>query len=294
MAKILDGKALSAQIRADLKVRLNKQIENGMKHPFLTVMQVGDDLPSTVYVRAKQRACEEIGLGFRHYKLPAETSIEQLRDAVKEVNNDPSVHGLLVQSPLPPHLDEIEVQRLVSPLKDVDCFHPENVGLLYIGRPRFQPCTAAGIIEMLMAYDCETSGKNVVIIGRSVIVGKPLALIMMLKGRGGNATVTVCHSRTKNLSAVARQADILIPAVGIPEMVKADWVKEGAVVVDVGINRVPDSSKKRGYRLVGDVAFKEVEPKVSAIAPVPGGVGPMTVAILAANVMRAAGLKVQD
>jgi len=294
MAKILDGKALSAQIRVDLKVRLNKQIENGMKHPFLTVMQVGDDLPSTVYVRAKQRACEEIGLGFRHYKLPAETSIEQLRDAVKEVNNDPSVHGLLVQSPLPPHLDEIEVQRLVSPLKDVDCFHPENVGLLYIGRPRFQPCTAAGIIEMLMAYDCETSGKNVVIIGRSVIVGKPLALIMMLKGRGGNATVTVCHSRTKNLSAVARQADILIPAVGIPEMVKADWVKEGAVVVDVGINRVPDSSKKRGYRLVGDVAFMEVEPKVSAIAPVPGGVGPMTVAILAANVMRAAGLKVQD
>jgi methylenetetrahydrofolate dehydrogenase (NADP+)/methenyltetrahydrofolate cyclohydrolase len=294
MAQILDGKILSAQIRADLKIKLNTQVEKGITLPFLTVVQVGEDLASTVYVRAKQRACEEIGLGFRHYKLPAETSMEELREVVKDVNNDPSVHGLLVQSPLPPHLDEIEVQCLVSPLKDVDCFHPENVGLLYIGRPRFQPCTAAGIIEMLLAYNCETSGKNVVIIGRSVIVGRPLALIMMLKGRGGNATVTVCHSRTKNLSDVTKQADILIPAVGIAELVKADWVKEGAVVVDVGINRVPDSSMKRGYRLTGDVAFKEVEPKVSAIAPVPGGVGPMTVAILVANVMRAAGLKVQD
>ena len=290
MAIILDGKTLSEKIRNETKEKLEQKLEQGAKRPFLTVMQVGDDLPSTVYIRAKKRACEEIGIGFRHYKLPAETAMDELKSAVREVNDDASVDGLLVQSPLPPHLDEIQVQRLVSPLKDVDCFHPENVGLLYIGQPRFQPCTAAGIIELLLQYGFETSGKRVVIIGRSVIVGKPLALMMMLKARGGNATVTVCHSRTHDLPAVCREADILIPAIGKTEMVKGDWVKKGAVVVDVGINRVPDSIKKLGYRLVGDVAFDEVEPKVSAIAPVPGGVGPMTVAILAGNVMRAAGL----
>lgn len=294
MALLLDGKTLSAKLRVDLKEKMDAQIKQGLSRPSLTVMQVGDDLPSTVYIKAKRQACEEIDIKFWHYKLPEETSMDQLRQAVNEVNRDPTVHSLLVQSPLPPQLDEIEVQRMVAPEKDVDCFHPENVGLLYIGRPRFQPCTAAGIIEMLLAYNCEISGKNVVIIGRSVIVGRPLAVIMMLKGRGGNATVTVCHSRTRDLPSITRQADILVPAVGVTEMVKEDWVKEGAVVVDVGINRVPDATKKRGYRLVGDVAFDEVEPKVSAIAPVPGGVGPMTVAILVANVMRSAGFKVDD
>lgn len=292
MAIILDGKELSARLRAELKAKLESGVAAGMPRPILTAMQVGDDLPSTVYIRAKQKACEEMGLGFRHCKLPAETSREDLRRAVAEVNNDPIVHGLLVQSPLPSHLDEIEVQQMVAPAKDVDCFHPENVGLLYIGRPRFQPCTAAGVLELILAYGFDPAGKRAVIIGRSVIVGRPLALMMMLKRRGGNATVTVCHSRSPDLPKVCREADLLIPAVGSAELVRGDWVKEGAVVVDVGINRVPDASQKRGYRLVGDVAFSEVEPKVAAIAPVPGGVGPMTVAILVGNVLRAAGYRV--
>ena len=292
MALILDGKKLSAQIRADLKQRLQEQHSQGHPLPFLTAMQVGEDLPSTVYIQAKQRACEELGIRFRHYRLPAETTMDRLRQAVQEVNRDPEVSGLLVQSPLPQNLDEIQVQRMVSPEKDVDCFHPENVGLLYIGQPRFQPCTAAGIIALLLAYGCDPAGKRVVIIGRSVIVGRPLALMMMLKIRGGNATVTVCHSRTHDLPSLTREADFVIPAIGKAEMVRGDWVKEGVVMVDVGINRVPDTSQKRGYRLVGDVAYSEVEPKASAIAPVPGGVGPMTVAILMGNVMRAAGYRI--
>lgn len=292
MAVILDGKTLSAEIRANIKAKLEEQIKSGLPRPYLTVMQVGDELASTVYIRAKERVSEEIGVRFRHYKLPVDITMEQLKDAVREVNNDRDVHALLVQSPLPPHLDEVEVQRLVAPEKDVDCFHPENVGLLYIGRPRFQPGTAAAIIEMLLAYGFDPAGKRVVIVGRSVIVGRPLALMMMLKARGGNATVTVCHSRTPDLPSITRQADILVPAVGYPELIKGDWVKQGAIVVDVGINRVPDSTKKRGYRLVGDVAFDEVEPKSAAIAPVPGGVGPMTVAILMSNVMRASGFEI--
>ncbi len=291
MAVRLDGKKLSAQIRAGLKDRLREELAKGGATPSLTAMQVGDDLPSTVYIRAKQKACEEIGFGFRHLRLPVETTMEELHEAVSEVNDDPNVHGLLVQSPMPEHLDEIAVQQMVSPEKDVDCFHPENIGLLYIGRPRFQPCTAAAVVEMLMHYGFDPSGKRVVIIGRSVIVGRPLAVMMGLKSRGGNATVTLCHSRTPDLASVCRQADIVIPAVGVAELVKGDWVKEGVVVVDVGINRVPDKSKKRGYRLAGDVDFISVEPKAAAIAPVPGGVGPMTVAILMSNLMRAAGYK---
>lgn len=291
MTVILDGKALAAKIRAGLKAELEKELHRGAALPFLTTMQVGEDLPSTVYIRAKQRACEEIGFGFRHYKLPEFTTMDRLREAVNEVNRDDSVHGLLVQSPLPPHLDEIEVQRMVSPEKDVDCFHPENVGLLYIGKPRFLPCTAAAVIEMLLQYGFDPAGKHVVVIGRSVIVGRPLALMLAGYGRGGNATVTVCHSRTLNLAELTRQADIIVPAVGKTELVRGDWVKEGVVVVDVGINRVPDETRKSGYRLVGDAAFKEIEPKAAAIAPVPGGVGPMTVAVLSRNLMKAAGLK---
>ncbi len=292
MAVILDGKSLSLKMRADLKVKVSEREAHGLPLPHLTAMQVGDNHASTVYIKAKQNACEELGIGFNHYKLPEQTTREELRHAVKEVNEDRSVHGLLVQSPLPSHLDEIEVQRMVSPDKDVDCFHPENVGLLYIGQPRFRPCTAAGVIELMLAYGFNPAGKKAVIIGRSVIVGRPLAIMMMIKGRGGDATVTVCHSRTQDLAKECRSADIIIPAVGVTELVKGDWVKEGAVVVDVGINRLPDASKKLGYRLVGDVAFNEVEPKAAAIAPVPGGVGPMTVAILMSNVMRAAGYQV--
>jgi len=291
MALILDGKALAERFRQEIKRQFEEQRERVGVVPFLTAMQVGDYLPSTVYIRAKERACAEIGFGFRHYRLPEKTSLEQLREAVTEVNADPSVHGLLVQSPLPGHLEEVEVQRAVSPEKDVDCFHPENVGLLYIGKPRFQPGTAAAIIEILLHYGIAPAGKNVVIIGRSVIVGRPLALMMMLKSRGGDATVTVCHSHTRNLKEIVQQADIVIPAVGVTELVRGDWIKKGAVVVDVGINRVPDATAKRGYRLVGDVAFDEVAPRASAIAPVPGGVGPMTVAILCTNLMRAAGYR---
>ncbi len=289
MAVILDGKSHSAKIREDLKTKIAVGVETGLPLPHLTAMQVGDNYASTVYIRAKQRACEELGIGFRHFKLPEETSRDALHKAVQEINRDSSVHGLLVQSPLPAHLNEIEVQRMVSPDKDVDCFHPENVGLLYIGQPRFRPCTAAGVVELMLAYGFNPAGKKAVIIGRSVIVGRPLAIMMMLKGRGGDATVTVCHSRTSDLAKECRSADIIIPAVGVTELVRGEWVKEGVVVVDVGINRVPDASKKLGYRLVGDVAFAEVEPKSAAIAPVPGGVGPMTVAILMSNVMRAAG-----
>lgn len=289
MALILEGKNLSQKIRDDLKSKFESQHKLGRPVPFLTAMQVGEDLPSTVYIRAKQRACEEIGFSFRHYRLPADTTQEQLREAVSEVNRDPAVHGLLVQSPLPAHLDEVEVQGMVAPEKDVDCFHPENIGRLYIGRPRFQPGTAAAIVKMLMHYGFNPAGKRVVIIGRSVIVGRPLALMMMLKARGGNATVTVCHSRTRDLPGICREADILVPAIGNAEFVKGDWVKEGVVLIDVGINRIPDSTRKLGYRLVGDAAFDEIEPKAAAISPVPRGVGPMTVAILMSNVLRAAG-----
>ncbi len=290
LALILDGKALSERLRAGLKARLEEQLARGARLPFLTVVQVGEDLPSTVYIRAKQRACEEIGFGFRHLKLPEGISMFKLRGMVEDVNRDSTVHGLLVQSPLPKHLDEVEVQRLVSPEKDVDCFHPENVGLLYINQPRFMPCTAAAVITLLMEYGFDPAGKHAVVIGRSVIVGRPLAILLALKRKGGNATVTACHSQTRDLPALCRQGDIVIPAVGVAELVRGDWIKEGAVVVDVGINRVPDANQKRGYRLAGDTCFPEIEPKAAAIAPVPGGVGPMTVALLSRNLMAAAGL----
>ena len=290
MALILDGKRLAKEIRVELKQRLETQLKAGSVLPSLAVFQVGDDLASTVYIRAKKRACEEIGYKFKQFILPSSTTMAELREAVNEVNNDRQIHGLLVQSPLPDHLNEIEVQRLVSPYKDVDCFHPENVGLMYIGQPRFYPCTAGAVLEMLLRYDINPAGKHAVIIGRSVLVGRPLAIMLASYGRGGNATVTLCHSRSTDIESITRTADILIPAVGVAELVKEDWVKPGAVVIDVGINRMSDSSKKSGYRLVGDVAFDEVEPKSSAIAPVPGGVGPMTVAILSRNLMLAAGL----
>ncbi|MFN3820691.1 MAG: bifunctional 5,10-methylenetetrahydrofolate dehydrogenase/5,10-methenyltetrahydrofolate cyclohydrolase [bacterium] len=289
MTVILDGKTLSVRLLEWLKSRLEEGRAFGLPQPSFVAVQVGDDLPSTVYIRAKKKACEELGFIFHHLQLPAHITMVELRQEVEAINSNPEVHGLIVQSPLPSHLEEIEVQRMVSPVKDVDCFHPENVGLLYIGKPRFMPCTAAGIVELLMAYGIDPSGKRVVILGRSVIVGRPLALILMLKWQGGDATVTVAHSRSPNLPEICRQADILIPAVGRAELVRGDWVKDGAVVVDVGINRLPDPTQKRGYRLVGDVAFDEVSARAFAIAPVPGGVGPMTVAILMANVMRAAG-----
>ncbi len=290
MAVILNGKELSEKIRNDLKKRLESGIAAGKKRPFLCVIQVGDDLPSTVYIRAKERACKEIGFDFEHKKAPSSITMDELKDEIKNVNRNEKYDGLLVQSPLPPHLDEIKVQKLVAPEKDVDCFHPENVGLLYIGKPRFLPCTAAAVIEMLLNYGFDPAGKHAVVIGRSVIVGRPLSLMLGLKGRGGNATVTLCHSRTRNLPEIVRLADIVVPAVGKPEIVRGDWIKEGAAVVDVGINRVPDSSKKKGYRLVGDAKFEEIEPKAAGVAPVPGGVGPMTVAILCRNLMVAAGL----
>ncbi len=291
MAVILDGKTLSEKLRLKIKTSLDDQINKGATRPFFTAVQVGEDLPSTVYVRAKQRMCDEVGFGFHHLKLPKDSTMDDVRNAVSSLNNDSAVHALLVQSPLPSHLNEVEIQRMVSPSKDVDCFHPENVGLLYINQPRFMPCTAAAVVEMLMNYNFDPAGKHVVIIGRSVIVGRPLAIMLALKRRGGNATVTICHSRTQNLPEIVRQGDIVVPAVGQAELVKGDWVKEGAVVVDVGINRMPDSSKKRGYRLVGDAAFDEIEPKAAGIAPVPGGVGPMTVAILCRNIMVSAGLE---
>jgi methylenetetrahydrofolate dehydrogenase (NADP+)/methenyltetrahydrofolate cyclohydrolase len=251
------------------------------------VVIVGDDPASHVYVGSKVKTCAELGMHSEKIQLPASTSQEELLEVVHRLNADPKIHGILVQSPPPPHIHEEEIIRAIDPRKDVDGFHPENVAKLVLEDPTgFVPCTPAGSMRLLQAAGIDTQGANVVVLGRSMIVGKPMALLLMAKN--ANATVTVAHSRSRDLPALCRGADILVAAVGRPEMVKADWVKDGAVVIDVGINRVPDSSKKSGFRLTGDVAFDEVAPKCRAITPVPGGVGPMTIAMLMKNTLQAA------
>ncbi len=255
--------------------------------PGLAVVIVGKDPASHVYVSSKVKTCAELGIYSRRIELPEEASQEEVLRVVADLNADPSIHGILVQSPPPPHIDEEEIIRLIDPSKDVDGFHPVNVGKLVMEDDSgFVPCTPQGCIHLLERAEIETSGANAVVIGRSMIVGKPMALLLMSKGI--NATITVAHSRTRDLAKVCRQADILIPAIGRPEFVTADFVKEGAVVIDVGINRVEDPSRKRGYRLVGDVAYEEVAPRCGAITPVPGGVGPMTIAMLMSNTIKAA------
>lgn len=285
---LIDGKAVSQKVLAECRAELTRLAEQGLR-PGLAVVLVGEDPASRAYVGSKVRTCADLGMFSRKLELPASTTQEALLGVVQDLNTDPAVHGILVQSPPPPHIDESAIVRALDPRKDVDGFHPENVARLALEDPgAFVPCTPLGCQRLLLEYNIPTEGANVVIIGRSMIVGKPLALLLMAKGKGGNATVTVAHSRSRDLPAICRQADILIAAIGRPGFVTEDFVREGTVVIDVGINRVPDPAAKNGYRLVGDVDFPKVSPKCSAITPVPGGVGPMTIAMLISNTIKAA------
>ena len=280
-ATILDGKALSKTIREEIAEQSSAfTAETGVK-PCLAAVLVGDDPASQVYVRNKQKACEKAGIESQLHTPPASTTTEELIALVEQLNNDPAVHGILVQLPLPDQIDELKVLDLVRPGKDVDAFHPHNVGLISQGRPRFLPCTPAGIQQMLIRHQIETSGADVVVLGRSDIVGKPMALMLAQKADGANATVTIAHSRTKDLPEVCRRADILIVAIGRAKFLTADMVKPGATVIDVGINRTEDG-------LVGNVDFEAVKEVAGAISPVPGGVGPLTIAMLLGNTLTAA------
>jgi methylenetetrahydrofolate dehydrogenase (NADP+)/methenyltetrahydrofolate cyclohydrolase len=289
-AELIDGVAIAKAIRAEVARDAAALIGRGVK-PGLAVILVGDDPASAVYVRAKGKACEEAGMHSLTIRLPASTSQHELLSHVDALNADPTIHGILVQMPLPKQIDADTVIRRILPQKDVDGFHPVNVGKLMIGeRDGFAPCTPAGVQVMLGRIGVDTTGKDAVIIGRSNIVGKPMAALLMQAGPNANATVTVCHSKTVNLAAKTRGADILIAAMGRPNFVTADMVKPGAVVIDVGISRVDDPAEKKGYRLVGDVAFDQVKEVASWITPVPGGVGPMTIAMLLRSTVRAAGM----
>jgi methylenetetrahydrofolate dehydrogenase (NADP+) / methenyltetrahydrofolate cyclohydrolase len=286
-ARIIDGKSIAAQIRAEVAREVAELKGRGL-HPGLAVVLVGDDPASHVYVRNKEKACLEAGMNSFVHRLPADATERKVLNLVDRLNRDPKVHGILVQSPLPKHIDESKVLNLINPAKDADGFHPVNVGKMLIGEGELLSCTPRGIQEMLVRSGYDPSGKHVVIVGRSNIVGKPLAAILVQKARGANATVTVCHSRTKNLAAITKTADILVAAIGVPMFIKSRMVSEKAVVVDVGMNRIEDTTRKSGYRLVGDVDFDRVSKKVRAITPVPGGVGPMTIAMLLKNTLIAA------
>lgn len=283
--KLIDGRAVAEKVYAELRgeiVRLNAQ---GIT-PGLAVVLVGDDPASRAYVRAKDKMCRELGLHSVKLELPAATTQAELLARVTELNRDPAIHGILVQSPPPPQIDEKAIVRALDPAKDVDGFHPMNVAKLALEDPDgFVPCTPLGCLRLLRESGVPLSGAHVVVLGRSMIVGKPLALLLMQKGN--DATLTVVHSRTRNVPEITRSADVVIAAIGKPEFVRAEHVREGATVIDVGINRVDDPAAPRGYRLVGDVAFAEVAPKTAAITPVPGGVGPMTIAMLMANTIKA-------
>jgi len=289
---ILDGKKIAADVLAGCQEEIEALKAKGVT-PGLAVVLIGEDPASQVYVNSKVRKCGEMGIYSRKIELPVDATQEEVLQVVRDLNAEEAIHGILVQSPPPPQIDEHEIINLIDPRKDVDGFHPVNVGKLVMEDPTgFVPCTPSGCVRLLLESGIETSGANAVVIGRSLIVGKPLALLLMAKGV--NATVTVAHSRTKDLAALCRQADIIVAAIGRPGFVTADFVKEGAVVIDVGINRVEDATKKSGFRLVGDVAYDEVAPKCHAITPVPGGVGPMTIALLICNTVKAAGLRVQE
>ena len=291
-AKIIDGAKIAAEVRAEAGADVREfEQEHGFA-PHLAVVLVGDNPASKVYVRNKHRAASEAGMTTTDVTMPPSTSQDELLDEVHRLGSDDSVHGILVQLPLPEHLDQYAAIEAIDPLKDVDALHPSNVGLLSQGRQRFMPATPAGIQEMLIRGGHDPAGKHVVVVGRSEIVGKPIAAILMQKQPGANATVTICHSRTADMPTITRQADILIAAIGKPKYVTADMVKNGAIVIDVGINRIDAPERKRGYRLVGDVDFHSVSEKAAAITPVPGGVGPMTIAMLLRNTLKAARLAV--
>jgi methylenetetrahydrofolate dehydrogenase (NADP+)/methenyltetrahydrofolate cyclohydrolase len=292
-ARIIDGKRVAAEIRAELKDEVGKLKKRGIV-PGLGVILVGDDPASKSYVTSKERSCAEMGIYSDDNRLPGETPQGELMALVERMNEDPRIHGILVQLPLPRHLNESEVLLAIDPNKDVDGFHPINVGKMVVGEKAFLPCTPHGVVQLLVRSGVTIDGAHVVIVGRSNIVGKPLANMLIQKSPTGNATVTVCHTRTKDLASYTRQADILIAAAGRPNTITADMVRDGVVVIDVGVNRVEDATKKQGYRLVGDVDFEAVKEKASLITPVPGGVGPMTITMLLYNTVasakRAAGL----
>jgi len=284
---IIDGKKTAADIRSEIKEKISKLKAEGKNVPGLVTILVGENPASQSYVRSKIKDCEEIGMRTMAEYLPDTISQQELLDIINKYNNDKDFHGILVQLPLPKHIDENIVIETISPKKDVDGFSPTSIGNLVIGKDTFASCTPAGIQELLVRYNIETKGKHVVVLGRSNIVGKPITNIMLQKNKNANSTVTICHSATPDISNFTRQADILIAAIGSPYFVKKDMVKEGAVVIDVGINRVEDSSLPKGYKLVGDVAYDEVAPLCSYITPVPGGVGPMTRAMLLLNTFKA-------
>jgi methylenetetrahydrofolate dehydrogenase (NADP+) / methenyltetrahydrofolate cyclohydrolase len=277
MAKLIDGKAIAAKIRGELTAEVAILQTKGIT-PGLAVVLVGEDPASKVYVSMKEKACHDVGIFSDEHKLPAETTEAELLKLIDTLNNDPRIHGILVQLPLPKQIDTEKVLEAISPLKDVDGFHPYNVGRLVVGKPHFEPCTPFGVMVMLKESGVNLSGKEVVVVGRSNIVGKPVAFMCLQQ----HATVTLCHSRTKDLAAKVRMADVVIAAVGQPEMIKGDWIKEGAVVIDVGVNRVADK------KLVGDVEFEAASKRASAITPVPGGVGPMTITMLLYNTVKSA------
>ena len=289
-ARLLDGKGIAKQIRGEIKVEVTAFIEKTDVTPCLAAILVGDDPASHVYVRNKERACERVGVTSRLHRLPADTTEADLLALIEQLNDAAAVHGILVQLPLPAHIAETKILDAVHPLKDVDSFHPENVGLVVQGRPRFLPCTPHGVVQILHRCGIEISGKHAVVVGRSEIVGKPLANMLLQRSSNlgpsaANATVTVCHSRTVNLAEITRQADILIAAIGQPKFIKADMIKPGAAVIDVGINRTDDG-------LVGDVDFEAAREVAGAITPVPGGVGPLTIAMLLWNTLTAAKMQV--
>ncbi|UTF52401.1 bifunctional methylenetetrahydrofolate dehydrogenase/methenyltetrahydrofolate cyclohydrolase [Natronosalvus rutilus] len=289
MTTIIDGKAVASEIRADLTGAIETLADAGAR-PGLATVLMGDDPASQTYVNMKQRDCEEVGIEPHHVDVPGDAAPEDLYEVIAELNDDPDVHGYLVQSPVPDHVDYRDVIRRIDPMKDVDGFHPENVGRLVAGDARFRPCTPHGVQKLLEAAGVDTEGADVTIVGRSDIVGKPLANLLIQKADDGNATVTVCHSRTDDLAAKTRTADVVVAAVGIPELIDGSMIAEGATVIDVGVNRV-DADTEKGYELVGDVDFESAKERAGAITPVPGGVGPMTRAMLLYNTVKAASLQ---
>ena len=284
---LIDGKKTSDTIKDEIAETVQKRREAGLKIPHLAAVIVGSDGASMTYVSSKVKSCEKVGFNSTLIDLPEETTEEQLLHEIDELNKDKDIDGFIVQLPLPPQIDEQKVIMAVDPDKDVDGFHPVNVGKMALDLPSYISATPYGILELLERYEVETSGKNVVVIGRSHIVGRPMSILLSQKRKVGNATVTLAHSRTKDLASITRKADIIVAALGIAEFLKGDMVKEGATIIDVGITRVPDSTKKRGYRIAGDVDFDSVSKKASYITPVPGGVGPMTIAMLLKNTLKA-------
>lgn len=285
-AKLIDGKKIAAQVKDEIKAQVGEMIDNDIDAPHLVAVIVGDDPASQTYIASKEKAAKLVGMMSSIYRLKKDTTEEELLNTIDFLNNDPEVDGFIVQLPLPDHIDVDKVIQRIDPAKDVDGFHPVNIGKMVLGQAAYISATPAGIMELLERYNIDTEGKHCVVLGRSNIVGSPMSILMSRKAKPGNSTVTVCHSRTKDIASYTKTADILICAIGQPQFVKRDMVKEGAVVIDVGIHRVPADTEK-GYKLVGDVDFDEVVSKADYITPVPGGVGPMTIAMLLKNTLSA-------